>query len=192
MNDYIPTYTEKILSDFAIKEWLKARNFLKTHFGLSEEDCEDVFQEAFIILFNQNKDGKLKDLKSSLSTYFISICKNKAHELIRSKNYSLNVSEDVDLDILDPINEEKINTLLTFDQDAALIERKNALARQIVQDLPKPCKELLWGFFRDGLSLKTLSETLSKTVGYVKVTKHRCQEKFRRNYASKINNLLKQ
>ena len=191
MNLQIPTYSEKVLNQFACKQWPKVLAYLKKHFFISEADCEDVFQEAFIVLFNNNYNGKLKDMTSSLSTYFISICRNKAFELLRSKGHDVKVDGESSLDILNGIKEEKIDSLLlTFDSERSLRENKEAIARQIVHDLPQPCNDLLWGFFRDNYSIKTLADMLNKTVGYVKVTKHRCQEKFRKRWSDLAKSLF--
>lgn len=191
MNLKKPTYSERVLDDFARKEWDKAKAYLKKQIpALSEAECEDIFQDSFIILFQNNRDGKLKDVKSSLSTYFLSICRNKAFELCRSKNRGIYFDSDFGLETLDEVNEEKLDTLLALDTDVSLTESKKAIARQIVKDLPQPCDELLWGFYRDNLSLKTLADMLNKTVGYVKVTKHRCQEKFRKRWGELVKNLL--
>lgn len=190
MTIQMPTYSEKVLNQFAQKEWGKVQAFLRKQYSLPDDDCDDIFQESFIILMKNAKDGKLRDMTSSLSTYFLGICRNKARELLRSKKHGVNIDDDYTLDALSDVKDEKVNSLLTLDPAKSLIEQKEALARQIVHDLPKPCNELLWGFFRDNYSLQTLANMLSKTVGYVKVTKHRCQEKFRKRYSDLVKAIL--
>ena len=69
--------------------------------------------------------------------------------------------------MLDEIKDDKLDSLIAMDPETSLIESKEAIARQIVRDLPQPCDDLLWGFFRDNYSLKTLADILGKTVGYV-------------------------
>ena len=187
----LATYSEQLLSEFARKEWDKAKAYLMKQFpSLSEMECEDIFQESFVILFQNNRNGKLKDLSCSLSTYFLSICRNKAFEWQRAKTHNLNVGADSEFDFLDAIKDEKVDSLIALDPDISLVESKEAIARQIVRDLPEPCNKLLWGFFRDNYSLKALADILNKTVGYVKVTKHRCQEKFRKRWNNLAKNLF--
>lgn len=187
--DMMP-YSNSVLSRFAKEEWGKALAFLRRSFPyLSYDDCEDIFQDSFITLYDNNRAGKLKDMASSLSTYFLAICKNKAFELLRKRGTQVTTDEDGKLDMLDSVKEEKADVLLTFDTDASLIEAKEAIARQIVHDLPHPCDKLLWGFFRDNYTIKALAEMLGKTEGYVKVTKHRCQEKFRVRWTELAKNL---
>lgn len=187
----IPKYSEQLLSEFAQKEWGKAKAYLTKHFtSFSEMECEDIFQESFVVLFQNNRKGKLDNLSCSLSTYFMSICRNKALELQRAKSHSLNVGTDSELDMLDEIKDDKLDSLIAMDPETSLVESKEAIARQIVRDLPQPCDDLLWGFFRNNYSLKTLADILGKTVGYVKVTKHRCQEKFRKHWNDLAKNLF--
>lgn len=191
MTIQIPSYSEKVLNQFARKEWGKVIAYLKKQYSLPEEECEDIFQESFIILMKNVKEGKLDKMTSSLSTYFMGICRNKGHEAYRkSGNSEVRVDDDAKLDALNDVKDEKLTDLLTFDPDMSLIEQKEAIIRQIVHDLPKPCNELLWGFYRDNNSLKTLAAMLDKTVGYVKVTKHRCQEKFRKRYSDLVKSLF--
>lgn len=66
------------LNYFASEQWVRTLGFLRKHFNLSDDDCKDVFQESFIILYDQICAGKLDELTSSLSTYFLAICRNKA------------------------------------------------------------------------------------------------------------------
>ena len=74
---------EKVLNDFAREYKTRTLTFLNQYFHLCKEDCEDVFQEASITLYLKATEGELDDLTSSLYTYFIGICKNKAFEQVR-------------------------------------------------------------------------------------------------------------
>ena len=84
-------HTQRELNKFAAEQWEKTLAFLQGHFSLSRTDCEDVFQESFIILYQNIIDGKLDNITSSLSTYFNAICRNKAYELLRSSGKELNI-----------------------------------------------------------------------------------------------------
>ncbi len=190
--ELLPTYSEKVLNDFATQQWGKALAYLQKSFtALSEDDCMDVFQESFISLHENNQKGKLEELTSSLSTYFISICRNKAFEALRAKGKHLTVDTETSLTLMSgDIKEDKINAILdTFDNEESVEERKEELIRKIVKDLPSPCNELLWGFYRDGHSMQTLAQMFNYSLGSVKVTKHRCTEKFRKRYSELINSI---
>ena len=177
----VPSYSKKQLDAFAKKEWSKTLAFLHKQFDLPEDDCKDIFQESFIVLYNDAISGKLENLTSSLSTYFNGICRNKAFEFIRQNGRSVHLEDEVSLDVLNAeIQADKIDALLNLeDENTSFVERKEALVRQIVKELPSPCNELLWGYFRDNFSMKTLAQMFNySSENSVKVTKHRCQNKF--------------
>ena len=193
MSDLAPKYTERELNTFAAKEWPKVLNFLKNRFGIHEDDCKDIFQESFIILYTNIQSGKLQDMTASLSTYFTSICKNKALEFLRGSVRSVNVDSEMLLSLMDgEVKNEKIEALLALDEgDSALEAQKEELVQSIVKDLPSPCNELLWGFYRDNLSIRALADMFNySSESSAKVTKHRCCEKFRARYIELCNKLF--
>lgn len=181
MNIPISGYRDSFMNDFAESEWNKTLAFLQKRFGLSEEDCKDVFQESFVVLHNNINSGRLDRLTSSLSSYFTGICVNKAREVLRKKNKLVHLEDDI---FEAEIKDSKIETLLKKDtDDLSLKERKEALVRHVVWEMPSPCKELLWGFFRDNYSMKTLAQMYNySSENSVKVTKHRCQNKFKARF----------
>ena len=181
------------LNRFASSQWSKALAFLKNRFGIDEDDCKDIFQESFIVLYNNIQAGKLDNMTASLSTYFMSICRNKALEMLRGSAKSVNVDSEISLSLMDgEVLSEKIEALLALDNgDEAIEAQKEELVRTIVKDLPSPCNELLWGFYRDNLSMNSLAEMFNySSEGVVKVTKHRCCEKFRARYNELCNKLF--
>lgn len=193
MSDIPNKYSERELNAFASKEWPKVLNFLKNRYGIDEDDCKDIFQESFIILYINIHSGKLDNMTASLSTYFTSICKNKALEFLRGSARSVNVDSEMSLSLMDgEVRTEKIEALLALDEgDSALEAQKEELVREIVKDLPAPCNGLLWGFYRDNLSMKTLADMFNySSESSVKVTKHRCCEKFRAKYNELCNKLF--
>lgn len=193
MSDIAQKYTERELNTFAAKEWPKVLNFLKNRFGIHEDDCKDIFQESFIILYTNIQSGKLQDMTASLSTYFTSICKNKALEFLRGSVRSVNVDSEMSLSLMDgEVKNEKIEALLALDEgDSALEAQKEELVQSIVKDLPSPCNELLWGFYRDNLSIRALADMFNySSESSAKVTKHRCCEKFRTRYIELCNKLF--
>lgn len=174
------------LEDFASTEWLKITNYLNKTFGLSQDDCKDVFQESFLILYKNISEGRLTTLTSSLSTYFTGICRHKALERIRHKAKHPAVDDETSLALMDgQFKEDKINTLLNL-YDNEMEKKKQGLVNRIVNHLPAPCNQLLWGFYRDELSLKTLAQMYNYSEGSIKVVKHRCTEKFRVRYQELI------
>lgn len=190
--DMIP-FSERTLNEFAANEWAKTNAYLHNQFGLDDDDCKDVFQEAFLTLYDSVRQGRMPELTSSLSTFFTGICRNKALELLRAnaRYTSLNRRDDGPLTNACLLEDKARAIADSFDTDADSDERREAVVRQIVRELPPPCNQLLWGFYRDNLTMKTLAAMFNYSVGSVKVIKHRCMEKFRLRYRQLADRLLK-
>ena len=180
IND-IPQTLQK-LNQFAAEQWDKALAYLQGAFAMPRSDCEDVFQEAFMVLYKKIIDGELV-LSAKLSTYFIGICRNKAYEKMRVKGKELYIIDDTPRSTRDENEDERIDRLLALEDKTEYIEaRKEAVVREIVAKLPAPCDKILWGFYYDGFSMKTLAQMLNYSEGSIKVVKHRCVEKFKTRF----------
>lgn len=179
------------LNVFAFEQWDKTLAYLQGAFSLSRSDCEDIFQEAFIVLYKKILEDDLS-LTASLSTFFIGICRNKALERLRGMGQELNIIDDYPSMTKDVYEDERIDRLLALEDSTELIEsRKEAIVQDIVSKLPAPCDKILWGFYRDGFSMKTLAQMYNyKSEGSVKVTKHRCSEKFKARFMEIANRLF--
>lgn len=184
-------YSNTALDAFIKSQRDRTIAYLQRNFSVSKDECEDIFQDSFIILYQNAQEGKLDDLTSSVSTYFMAICRNKTMELLRTKGKYIHAPIDDGIQKSTPFLESKINKVLSFDSDDAPIEQKEALVRDIVKDLPSPCNELLWGFYRDGLSMKDLAERYGySNENTVKVTKHRCCDKFKKRFTEMLHKLF--
>ena len=175
---------ERKLEKFAKEQWQKTRAFLLSRYSLTEDECADVFQDSLVILWKNIKDNKVESegLGMSSSTYFMTICRNKTMELLRKKSKYITTSYEIN-----PSKEnfdyqsEQVDKILALEEDNENAQKeKEALVRDIVKNLPSPCNELLWGYYGDGHSMKMLAEMFNyASENAVKVTKHRCSEKFR-------------
>lgn len=52
--------TQQKLNKFAAEQWDKTLAYLQGTFSLSRSDCEDIFQEAFIVLYKKNNRWQLR------------------------------------------------------------------------------------------------------------------------------------
>lgn len=193
-------HIDEKLVEFLEKQWdntmsLHSKFSLRKKYSLSEAECEDVFQNSLMILLKNIKEKKIdsENLCMSSPAYFYKICRNKTRELDRSKRKFIKISSDINpgKDHLDYQDEQVEKILSMDDENENLQKRKEALVRDIVKDLPSPCNELLWGYYGDGYSMKMLAEMFDyASVNAVKVTKHRCCEKFRKRYSEMVKSLL--
>ena len=179
---------EKVLNDFAKEYRERTLAFLNKYFNLCKEDCEEIFQEASIALYLKAVEGELDDLKASLYTYFIGICRNKAFEQIRENGKNITVSLDDDNENGNEgktysITKKADKILNIIDEDERHRLECQGIVQSIVRQLPSPCNELLWAYYRDDLSMKAIASMFGyANENAAKVTKHRCMEKFCKEY----------
>lgn len=184
-------YSNTALDAFMKSQRDRTIAYLQRNFSVSKDECEDIFQDSFIILYQNAQEGKLDNLTSSVATYFMAICRNKTMELLRTKGKYVHSTLEDEIQKSTTFLENKINKVLSFDNDNAHIEQKEALVRDIVKNLPSPCNELLWGFYRDGLSMRELAERYGySNENTVKVTKHRCCDKFKKRFTEMLHKLF--
>ena len=181
---------ERRIEKFVKEQWQKTRVLLLSRYSLSEDECADVLNDSLVILWQNIKGEKvgvdcLGPEEKSNANYFMAICRNKTMELLRSKNRFTNISpkQDQDKETIQFLP-DKIETILALDEDhSEYQEEKDYLVRSIIKDLPSPCNELLWGYYGNGDSIKDLAQDYYKgSESAVKVTKHRCTNKFRQRF----------
>ena len=190
---------ERRIEKFVKEQWQKTRVLLLSRYSLSEDECADVLNDSLIILWQNIKGEKvgvdcLGPEEKSNANYFMTICRNKTMELLRSKNRFTNISpkQDQDKETIQFLP-DKIETILALDEDhSEYQEEKDDLVRSIIKDLPSPCNELLWGYYGNGDSIKDLAQDYYKgSESAVKVTKHRCTNKFRQRFNVEYQKLLR-
>jgi len=183
------------LEKFVREQSDKIRRYLQNRYSLSEDEFDDVFQESLIILWKNISEQKVdaEGLGMSSSTYFMTICRNKTMELLRSKSKYITTPYEIN-----PSNEhysfqeEQVERILSLDSENEKAQNeKEALVRDILTNLPSPCNELLWGYYDAGHSMRMLAEMFNyASENAVKVTKHRCCEKFRKRYKERMKSLF--
>lgn len=184
---------DRALNAFATEYRDRTLNYLSKSFSLNREDCEDVFQEASIVLYHAAVNGKLDNMTSSLYTYFIGICNNKAHEQLRANGKMRVDSIDgyISADELNDRHDALMNNISKIleqeDENDKANDERNAVIESMVKKLPSPCNELLWSYYRDALPMKAIAEMYGySSESVAKVTKHRCQERFRKTYEETV------
>ena len=122
--------TQQKLNKFAAEQWDKTLAYLQGQFSLSRSDCEDIFQDSFLILYKKIIEGELTNLTSSLSTYFIAICRNKAFEKMRSNGSEVNIIDEYPETTKDEFEDERIDRLLSLEDDTL-----SAVKDHLIDDL---------------------------------------------------------
>lgn len=135
-------------------------------YGLNDPDLLDIYQEAYIVFYQNVVSGKLQELKSSIGTYILAIGKNKIREHLRRTGRLVHAET-----ILDNQTEEES----VFDGEEEMpTERQRILAHQFAL-LGKKCQEVLKWFYYQGYDIATIRKKGNySSDNVVKSHKSRC------------------
>jgi len=132
----------------------------------NEQDAEDVFQEAIVLIYRKVSEDEL-ELTSSFLTYLTSLCKHIWNNQFR-KNKSLhyqNISQEIQGDI------EKV-----YESDSKELLVKQLIQKHLLQMAPQ-CQQLLMLFY-DRVPLEEIMLNMGLgSEGYLRKRKYICKKK---------------
>jgi len=141
--------------------------FIRKNQG-SEDDANDIFQEAIIIIYRKVKENDLIFEKSSFKGYLFTVCRLlwlKQLERRRIEKEKLNDSLPYHEDLYD----ESLNELISKNEKYGLYQKHFAA-------LSTDCQKLLQLFF-EKVSLKEIATIMGfKSEKYAKKRKFKCKE----------------
>ena len=157
---------------------------------LSEAERKDLFQDAFVLLWEKIADGQIfvNDGKvyatrrggqatevPDLGGYFLRIAKNLYHEVLRAKGKILLIAGELDDDSI---------LWWADDKDAML----KMIIKQSVMLLAPRCREILTMFYYHNMTLEQIQEERpeSKTYNGVKSAKSKCMAALRTRILDKF------
>ena len=158
------------LKPFYIANYRKTQSLVLNNSG-TEEDAKDVYQDAFIIVWNNIKNNTFIPIhETAIEGYLFSIAKNKWLDTVRSSRF-----KKTNTIINEAILNEEVNELYQDDFfDLKLKSTMNAF-----KNLGQPCKELLTTFYFEKKSLKDIAILLNIEEATARNKKYRCMEKLR-------------
>jgi len=199
MNSYKKTY-----SDTAYVEGVFRRNpvmeralhyhckkyfdtYFKGMFFVGDENKNDIFQEAFITLWEKimNKkiyveDSKLKgkngsDFSGKLTTFFMSIARLKYLEWTREKQYLYSNEEKESCTKVQDL--EQFKTILYDHEDDTMLE----IIADCVSKMSKQCCSILTKFYYENKTLNDIIQEMAtfKSKDALKTRKNKCMETLR-------------
>ncbi|MBQ6080693.1 MAG: sigma-70 family RNA polymerase sigma factor [Muribaculaceae bacterium] len=174
---------DKFLSDARDK----ALRFALNHYSdwASNDECEDLVQEAMMTMYNRVHEGTLTELTSNLSTLVIGFVKNIAKKK-KSKQSTIATampfSQDED-DVPDPVAiaraREAVSRWHDTENDTESAQLQNAVL-DIVEHMTEPCRSILWAYYWEGKTMKEIAEELNYSGKDVaKSQKSRCMTKLK-------------
>jgi RNA polymerase sigma factor (sigma-70 family) len=156
-----------ILQHIYKQYYFKVNFFIKKNSG-NEEDANDVFQEAIIIMYRKLKENDLNVETSSFQGYFFSVCRFLWLKQLEKRR----------------IEQEKINDTLPFLEDiyddnlAELVDKNEryGLYQKHFKSLSTDCQKLLQMFF-EKVPLSEIARIMGyKGEKYAKKRKFLCKE----------------
>ena len=172
---------ERLLGQFFEKERCKLLAVLRNRLSISTVDAEDIYQDACIALFDNIKRGKLKTLTCSLSTYFTQICLNMGYNFVNRGHSMTSFDQMLENTQYDEYGLAQLEAVLGLGD--GLSSEQTAMMRDIVQDLPHPCEDILWAYYGDDLSMKEIADVIGfNGADSVKSKKSQCMSKLKERF----------
>lgn len=122
-------------------------NYFKKEFRMEEDIIFDIYQESFIALYDNIKDGRLNTLTSSLKTYLFRIGINKTLRYLE-KEKSISRLED-------------LNTYSFEDIEPNDSEEAYSKLDKILDELQEPCNTVLKLFYWKKKSMKEIAAKMN-------------------------------
>jgi len=174
------------LNRFISGEKGKIQTYLRKNYSVSDDDIDDIFQEASMALFLNLRDGKLYSLTSSLGTYFMKVCINQTLKFIGKKSKVMPLIDENRISNKNAVRDDKIDELYGFCMDTEEEDRKirmELLVNNIIASMTDTCKNILHGYYWDDFSTSTIADMFSfSDSNSVKAQKYKCVKKFRDKY----------
>ena len=174
------------LNRFISGEKGKIQTYLRKNYSVSDDDIDDIFQEASMALFLILRDGKLSCLTSSLGTYFMKVCINQTLKFIGKKSKVMPLIDENRISNKNTVRDDKIDELYGFCMDTEEEDRKirmELLVNNIIASMTDTCRNILHGYYWDDFSTSTIADMFSfSDANSVKAQKYKCVKKFRDKY----------
>ena len=137
------------------------------HNAGSENDAEDIFQEALIVIFKKLRDEIDFQLDAAFSTYIYSIAR-----LLWLKH--LRMVKKIEIDPLNRDMEDRIE----FEEPSPVEDKdlRMAIYQRTLLKIPEDCQKILQLTARDLSSSEIAQQLGFRSEGYVRKRRHFCKE----------------
>ncbi|TMM52221.1 sigma-70 family RNA polymerase sigma factor [Maribacter algarum] len=148
-------------------------------YHLSEEENIDIYQDAYVIFYNNIMNGKVESFTSSISTYLFGIGKYLIFD--QMKKNKKKISSEFDLALVG--EEDELVSTLEIEEDGLTPEQE--LLQKYFGTLGKQCQELLKLFYYRGFTINEIMEYAEyNSENVVKAAKSRCMKTLRERIAA--------
>lgn len=128
--------------------WEEFRNYIKKSFTVDDNIIYDVYQESFIALYENIKEGKISQLTGTLKTYLFGIGRNTMNKYYQ-KNKRMTFSETLDI--------------YSFEDDQSDVEwlKKKHIIWKTVNEMEEPCATILSLCYWERKSMSEIAEKMN-------------------------------
>jgi len=150
---------------FIYQQYAASTSSFIIHYGGSEQDAEDVFQETVVSFIEIVKKGNFR-MEASIKTFLVSVARNIWFNELKKRERSGHREK-----IFEYGRGQKQEDISHQIGD---LEKKRQL-RDLVNSLGEPCKKILMLFYYENLSMKELAEHLPyENEQVVRNKKYKC------------------
>lgn len=149
--------------------------FVRSYFpNFSLQDAEEIYNDSFLVTYNDIQTGKLSNMTCSLQTYINQVGKYKIFDFYKKKKIQTDYFEDI------PAS-EKLESRIDEIWESATSERKQEIYSFIEEMDDVKCKKIIFAYYYDGFSMDTIAKGMDmKNADVAKTTKSRCLRKIKK------------
>ena len=149
---------------------------------LSQQDTEDIYQDASIVLYKNESLGKLKSLTCELYTYFLRICINLSLKMVNKyqRMTLVAIGNEGCGSVPDGVLEQRMRFL---EYDGYMVEQRENLAHAILGELSEESRRLMVSYYLEGNSWTDIAEKFGlSNANSAKSLACRCRRKLKGKY----------
>jgi len=199
ISDFIP---KENLSHFFEDQHKRVTGYILKHNKISEEEADEIFSAGCHAMLEAIHSGRFTTEyhEYSLVKYLHTCCKYQMLKLLEQKKKKVKKSrkDGKDFDIIDKLSEDisgyykeegKWKPYVNTDGDDKMSEEQKKedleLMETILEDLPYPCKDLIWGKYKERFSAEEMAMRLGYNSNRVAITTlSRCMQKLKNRFNS--------
>ena len=171
--DAIKANNSVVLKQLYVNNYHKIEALVLKNNGTTDH-AKDVYQEAFIIVWNNVKsDNFVPQNESALQGYLYQIARNKWMDVLRSSRFKKTKLIQHELSVIDKSIEHN------DDEEQEIFKQKLEQTMDAFKNLGNPCKQLLTYFYFEKTSLREIANKLKIEENTARTKKYRCMEKLR-------------
>lgn len=164
--------------------------YLHKAFNMEDSDLDDIYQESSIALYLNIKEGKLSNLTSSLSTYFLRVCINQTMKFLSKKKRIVPLTDQLPITTKEDFMADKIDELYHLStEDISNDERSYSerIVQAVLDALPETCRNIFKGYYWNNFDNNTIADAYGfSNANSVKTQKYKCVSKFKEKYKELI------